>query len=82
MQKKKSSAHNETRDADDGSKLRRIFHVCRNLEDNGSAPGSIQGIVFPPGSGILFILTDGSEWKKQAHRLWIFLQRYQAPPTW
>lgn len=61
---KKSSAHNGNRDADDGSKLRRIFQVCHSLEDNGSAPGSIQGIVFPPGSGILFIPTDGSEWKK------------------
>lgn len=61
---KKTSAHKDIRDADDGSKLRRIFHVWHSPEDNGSAPGSIQGIVPPPGSGILFIPTDGSEWKK------------------
>lgn len=43
---RKSPAHNGIRDADVGSKLRRIFHVCHNPEDNGSAPGSISRVLF------------------------------------
>lgn len=36
-----SSAYDDIRDADDRLIVRTTFHVCHNLEDNGSAPGSI-----------------------------------------